>query len=410
MGLSSDSLRLDEARRIALAAQGFADPRPAGRVDRRHFRRVLDRVGPRPDRLGQRAHPSPTSCRSSPAWGPTTGTPWPGGSGAAARSSSTGATMASLLPVELHPLLRWRMAEGHAWTAVASWMQTHPDLGDALLEAVRERGPVTLGQLDHLGDAVKRSAGPPGQMWNWTPAKSAVEWFFWQGVGRGGPQPADLRAQLRHAGAGAARRRPRRADPDRRRRHEGAAAAERPGATASARPRTSPTTTASRSSRPVDWSPSWPPTARCGRWRSRGGGTPPSCTPRPSSPGGSGPSALLSPFDSLVWERDRTEAPVRVPLPHRDLRARRQAGARLLRAALPPRRAPRRPRRPQGRPAGRAPARAGQLRRTDLGRRPGPSGPARAARRSWPRFLGLDPTSWSSRAATWPSLTRADLA
>ena len=45
MALTSDTLRLDEARRIALHAQGFNDPRPTGRVDRRHFRRVLDRVG-----------------------------------------------------------------------------------------------------------------------------------------------------------------------------------------------------------------------------------------------------------------------------------------------------------------------------------------------------------------------------
>ncbi len=40
-----DTLSLAEARRIALAAQGFADRRPAARADRRHLDRALERIG-----------------------------------------------------------------------------------------------------------------------------------------------------------------------------------------------------------------------------------------------------------------------------------------------------------------------------------------------------------------------------
>ncbi len=39
------SMSVDEARRIALAAQGFAEPRPSVRLDRRHLRRVIAQIG-----------------------------------------------------------------------------------------------------------------------------------------------------------------------------------------------------------------------------------------------------------------------------------------------------------------------------------------------------------------------------
>ena len=41
----SEHLDRESVRRVALAAQRFADPGPAGRVDIRHFRRVVNRMG-----------------------------------------------------------------------------------------------------------------------------------------------------------------------------------------------------------------------------------------------------------------------------------------------------------------------------------------------------------------------------
>ena len=45
MSQSQTEISLASARRIALAAQGFANPRPTGRIDKRHLHRVLDSVG-----------------------------------------------------------------------------------------------------------------------------------------------------------------------------------------------------------------------------------------------------------------------------------------------------------------------------------------------------------------------------
>jgi len=180
MPLSSDTLRLSEARRIALHAQGFNDPRPSGRVDRRHLRRVLQRVGlVQIDSVNvlTRSHELPFLARLGP-YDRAALSGWLWGSG---EVFEYWGHEASLLPVELHPLLRWRMAEQHAWTGVQSFHASHPGLAEAVLEALLADGPVTLAELEHLGDAIRRRKPAPGAMWNWTPAKKAVEWHFWNG-------------------------------------------------------------------------------------------------------------------------------------------------------------------------------------------------------------------------------------
>jgi uncharacterized protein YcaQ len=180
MALTSDALRLDEARRIALHAQGFADPRPGGRIDRRHFRRVLDRVGlVQIDSVNvlTRSHELPFLARLGP-YPRAALSDWLWGSG---EVFEYWGHEASLLPVDVHPLLRWRMHEDHAWGGMVATAAQRPELVRQVQEAVAERGPVTLGELEHLGDATKRGRAAPGAMWNWSDAKKAVEYLFWNG-------------------------------------------------------------------------------------------------------------------------------------------------------------------------------------------------------------------------------------
>ncbi len=180
MPLTSDWLRVGEARRIALHAQGFADRRPDGRVDRRHFRRVVDRVGlVQIDSVNvlTRSHELPFLARLGP-YDRDALARWLWDSG---EIFEYWGHEASLLPVGLHPLLRWRMAGDHAWGGMLRVAQRRPQLLQQLRAAVEARGPVALSELEHLGEANKRGPAAPGAMWNWSDAKKGVEWLFWRG-------------------------------------------------------------------------------------------------------------------------------------------------------------------------------------------------------------------------------------
>jgi uncharacterized protein YcaQ len=85
---------------------------------------------------------------------------------------------ASLLPVELQPLLRWRMARADslAWKGVARVAAEQPRLLEFVLDVVRERGPIRASDLGGNG---RRRA--PGEMWNWSEEKTALEYLFFSG-------------------------------------------------------------------------------------------------------------------------------------------------------------------------------------------------------------------------------------
>ncbi|MEA2591294.1 MAG: uncharacterized protein QOD62_1125 [Actinomycetota bacterium] len=80
---------------------------------------------------------------------------------------------ACLLPIEDYPWHRWRMREfqGHAWRTRI--LEENPGLVKRVLEEVRERGPLGSRDFDGVGPG-----GPGGGMWNWKPAKRALEALF----------------------------------------------------------------------------------------------------------------------------------------------------------------------------------------------------------------------------------------
>ena len=177
--MSTATLSAAAARRVALAAQGFAEPRPpaGARLDAGHVRRVVERIGllqidsvnvlarahylPLFSRLGA----YPRALLEAAAWGRPK------------RLFEYWAHEASLLPLDLHPLLRWRMAAAErgegGWGRVRAYARERRGEAEALLARVEAEGPLAASDLE----------GPrgPGGWWGWSDAKTALEWLFWSG-------------------------------------------------------------------------------------------------------------------------------------------------------------------------------------------------------------------------------------
>jgi uncharacterized protein YcaQ len=173
-----------EARSIALRAQRFGQPRAPGSPGAEHVRQLAadlgavqidavnvlvrshylpfySRLGPYPtdllDRLAYSEH------RLFEYWGHA----------------------ASLLPVELHPAMRWRMdrqAESKHWAALQSRLdRERPGYLTAVEQEIRDRGPLAYTDLS---DPARREKVPTkyaesSLLWyRWSDGKSALEGLF----------------------------------------------------------------------------------------------------------------------------------------------------------------------------------------------------------------------------------------
>ena len=177
------TLSAAEARRVAVAAQGFGTARPTA-VTRADLRRLigrlqvlqLDSVS-----VAVRAHYAPVFSRLGPydrdvldraAWSHTARTPrllveyW--------------AHEAALMAVEDWPLMRWRMGEYVHGRWGVEIVKDNPRLVDAVIGAVTELGPSTAGQIEaHLQDGTARGKGA---WWNRSETKWVAEALFASGV------------------------------------------------------------------------------------------------------------------------------------------------------------------------------------------------------------------------------------
>ncbi|HEY6290732.1 MAG TPA: crosslink repair DNA glycosylase YcaQ family protein [Terriglobia bacterium] len=145
-----DTLSLDEARRIALAAQGFDRPRPRGPIRADRLRQVIRRLG-----LIQidyvnvlvPAHYLVLFSRLGPYERSLLDDVVSGGR----EFTEQWAHEASILPVATWPLLRHRM-ESHRprpW-GFERFLKEHKDYVDAVLEAVRLQGPLAADDLESM--------------------------------------------------------------------------------------------------------------------------------------------------------------------------------------------------------------------------------------------------------------------
>ncbi|MDT5179978.1 MAG: uncharacterized protein QOJ95_4176 [Mycobacterium sp.] len=176
-------LSIAQARRVAVAAQGFGEAKPAV-VTRSHLRRLVSRIQVLQldsVSVAVRAHYAPVFSRLGPydrgvlekaAWSHSARQPrllveyW--------------AHEAALMAVDDWPLLRWRMREYADGRWGKEIVRKNRQLAEDVIAAVAELGPSTAGQIEaHLESEPRGRKGP---WWDRSDTKWVAEALFASGA------------------------------------------------------------------------------------------------------------------------------------------------------------------------------------------------------------------------------------
>lgn len=169
------------ARRIALAAQRLGRRRPEAEPGAAQIRALVRRLGLlQLDSVNvfERAHYLPVFSRLG-AYDRTVLDRLAGHTAGRLnrRLVEYWAHEASLVPIETHPLLRWRMADlGGAWGSMQRIVDERSELVADTLALVAAHGPIRAGDT-----GFRRGDPRPGHMWNWHEGKVALEHLFYTG-------------------------------------------------------------------------------------------------------------------------------------------------------------------------------------------------------------------------------------